>query len=147
MGVVSRRHMQELLSAYVGEPEGLPPVDLEGQTAFIEEYFAAGAPELKALFALCNLSLRLFSFLFKGRSFSRLGLEQRQDLLNRLLSSRNPLLRGVGMLPGLPLLMSYYRRPEVAIPLGFDSKALKEESNLRVVTRDSELPPKQEGQP
>jgi hypothetical protein len=40
--------------------------------------------------------------------------------------------------------MSYYRRPEVAVPLGFDSKALREEADLRVVTRDKDLPPKGE---
>ncbi len=144
---VSREHMRELLTAYIGEPEGLPPIDAEGQTAFIEEYFAAGAPELKAVFFICDLSLRALAIALKGKPFSRLPIEQRQELLNRLMSSRNPLLRGVGVLLGLPLLMSYYRRPEVAVPLGFDAAALKEESNLRVVTRDRDLPPKQEGQP
>jgi hypothetical protein len=144
---VSRRHLQELLIAYIGEAEGLPPVDADGQIAFIEEYFAAGAPELKAVFFLCNLSLRSLALLLKGRSFSRLTVEQQQELLNRIMSSRNPLLRGVSVLLGLPLLMSYYRRPDVAVPLGFDAAALKEESNLRVVTRDRDLPPKQEEQP
>jgi len=143
---VSRRHMQELIIAYIGEAKGLPPVDPDGQIAFIEEYFAAGAPELKAVFFLCNLSLRTLSIVLKGKPFSRLTTPQQQELLNRIMSSRNPLLRGIGVLLGLPLLMSYYRRPEVAVPLGFDAAALKEESNLRVVTRDKELPPKQEGQ-
>jgi hypothetical protein len=142
---VSRRHMQELIIAYIGEAEGLPPVDPDGQIAFIEEYFAAGAPELKAVFFLCNLSLRTLSIVLKGKSFSRLTAPQQQELLNRLISSRNPMLRGIGVLLGLPLLMSYYRRPEVAVPLGFDAAALKQESNLRVVTRDRDLPPKQEG--
>ncbi|MEW6554269.1 MAG: hypothetical protein AB1384_08300 [Actinomycetota bacterium] len=144
---VSRRHMQELIVAYIGEAEGLPPVDPDGQIAFIAEYFEAGAPELKAVFFLCNLSLRALSLVLKGKPFSRLGVEDQQDLLNRLIASRNPLIRGVGVLLGLPLLMSYYRRPEVAVPMGFDAAALKEESDLRVVTRDKELPPKREGQP
>lgn len=147
MSIVSRRQMQELMAAYIGEAEGLPPMDPEGQIEFIEEYFAAGAPELKMIFFVCNWSLRALSLVLKGKPFSRLEREQREELLNRLMSSRNPLLRGVGILLGLPLLMSYYRRPEVAVPLGFDSRALKEESNLRVVTRDRDLPPKQEVQP
>jgi len=139
--------MQELLAAYIGEPEGLPPIDPVGQATFIEEDFAAGAPELKAVFFLCNLSLRVVSLLLKGKPFSRLGMEEKQELLNRIIASRNPLIRGIGVLPGLPLLMSYYRRPEVTVPLGFDAAALKEESNLRVVTRDRDLPPKQEDAP
>ena len=146
MRTVSRRHMRELMAAYVGEPEGLPPIDPDGQIAFVEEYFEAGAPELKAIFFLCNLSLRALSLLLKGRPFSRLDVEEQQELLNRIIASRNPLVRGIGVLLGLPLLMSYYRRPEVALPLGFDPKALKEESNLRVVTRDHDLPPKKEDQ-
>lgn len=144
---ISDRGMRELMAAYIGEPEGLPPLDHEGQMAFIEEYFAAGAPELKALFLLCNRSLRVLSVLLKGRPLSRLSPEEQEELLNRVMSSRNPLLRGVAMLPGLPLLMSYYRRPEVAVPLGFDAAALKQESDLRVVTRDRDLPPKQGEQP
>ncbi|MDD3718795.1 MAG: hypothetical protein PHP28_09060 [Actinomycetota bacterium] len=144
---ISDREMRELMDAYIGEPEGVPPLDPEGQIAFIEEYFAAGAPELKVIFLVCNWSLRALSLLLKGRPFSRLGVEEQQELLNRVMSSRNPLLRGVGVLLGLPLLMSYYRRPEVAVPLGFDAAALKEESTLRVVTRDRDLPPKQGGQP
>ena len=146
MRTVSSRHMRELLAAYIGETEELPPVDTESQIAFIDEYFAAGAPELKAVFFLCNLSLRILAVPLKGKPFSRLDVEEQQDLLNRLMSSRNPLLRGIGILLGLPLLMSYYRRPEVAVPLGFDAAALKEESSLRVVSRERDLPPKQEGQ-
>ncbi len=147
MRTVSRKHMYELLEAYIGEPEGLPPVDHEGQVAFVDEYFQAGAPELKAVFFISNLSIRLLSFVLKGKSFSRLDAGGRQELLNRLIASRNPLIRGTGILTGLPLLMSYYRRPEVAVPLGFDARSLKEESNLRVVARDRDLPPKQEDAP
>ncbi len=142
MKLITDRYLQELMEAYVGEPQGLPPIDFEGQSAFIKEYFKAGAPELRILFAVCALALRALALLLKGRPFSRLSPDQREDLLNRVMASRNPALRGVAFLPGLPLLMSYYRRPEAAVPLGFDARALKEESDLRVVTRDRNLPPK-----
>lgn len=145
MRSVSRRQMQELLAAYLGRPEGLPEVDPDGQIAFIDDYFRAGAPEIRGVFFACNLSLRALSVILKGRPFSRLSREERQGLINRVMASRNPLLRGIGVMLGLPLLMSYYRRPEVAVPLGFDSAALKEESDLRVVTRDKDLPPKEGG--
>ena len=143
MRAIPERQMHELLTAYIGEPAGLPPVDLDGQAAFIQEYFEAGAPEIRVLFPACNLSLRALSLLLRGRPFSRLERHEREELLNRILASRNPLLRGVGVLLGLPLLMSYYRRPEVAVPLGFDAKALKEEADLRVVSRNRDLPPKE----
>lgn len=144
MGTIPERQMRELLEAYVGKPEGLPPIDPEGQISFIEEYFAAGAPEIKAVFFVCNLALRALCPFLKGNLFSRLDAEGRADLINRVTASRNPLLRGIGVMLGLPALMSYYRRPEVAVPLGFDSSALKRESELRVVTRDRDLPPKEE---
>ena len=145
MSVIPRRQMSELMTAYLGHPQGLPEIDAEGQSRFIEDYFQAGAPEIKAAFFACNLSLRALSPLMSGKPFSRLDRREQQDLINRLMGSRNPLLRGVTFLLGLPLLMSYYRRPEVAIALGFDSKALKEEAELRKVSRDRDLPPKQEG--
>jgi hypothetical protein len=140
---ISDRHLRELMEAYIGRPEGLPEIDYEEQAAFIEDYFDGGAPELRVVFVACNISLRALSLLLKGRSFSRLEREEREDLLNRIMSSRNPLLRGIGVLLGLPLLMSYYRRPEVAVPLGFNSRTLREEADLRVVTRDKDLPPKE----
>ncbi len=145
MRLFSDRYLRELMEAYVGEPEGLPPVDPEAQFAFIEEYFKAGAPEFRTVFLACSAALRVLALLLKGRPFSRLTAPEREQLLNRVMSSRNPLLRGMAVLPGLPLLMSYYRRPEVAVPLGFDARALKEESALRVVRRDRSLPPKEEG--
>ncbi|MBC7230538.1 MAG: hypothetical protein H5T74_09150 [Actinobacteria bacterium] len=144
MRLFSDRYLRQLMEAYIGEPEGLPPVDPEAQCAFIEEYFEAGAPEFRAVFLACSAALRALALLLKGRPFSRLTPPEREQLLNRLMSSRNPLLRGTAVLPGLPLLMSYYRRPEVAVPLGFDARALKEESALRVVRRDRNLPPKEE---
>jgi hypothetical protein len=145
MRTIPRRQMAQLMEAYIDHPEGLPEVDPDGQNKFIEEYFDAGAPEMKLAFFACNLSLRVLTPFMKGKPFSRLSEQERQDLINKLLQSHNPLLRGIVFLLGLPVFMSYYRRPEVAVPLGFDSKALKEEANLRTVNRDRDLPPKQEG--
>lgn len=138
-----RRQWEALLEAFTGKPEGLQPVDVEEQVSFIEEYLHAGAPELPGAFRASYSLLNLLSLLLKGRSFSSLSPERRDELINRLLSSRNPLLRGVPVLLGLPVLTSYYRRPEVAAPLGFDSRALKEEAALRVVSRDRSLPPRE----
>lgn len=128
----------------IGEDPRLPPVDTEGQLFFLEEYFRAGAPELPGLYRVCLLALRALSILMTGKTFSRLDPEAREELFSRILSSRNPLLRGVAVLVGMPLYMSYYRRPEVSALLGFDPQALKEEADLRVVSRDRSLPPRGE---
>lgn len=147
MKLFPRSRLDKLLSAYLGNPSSLPPPDPEGQVAFIEEYFRAGAPELPYLYRGCLYSLRLLCPLMTGRPFSRLDPEARERFLNRLLASRNPFLRGMALLAGMPLYMSYYRRPEVSVPLGFDPRALREEADLRVVTRDGTLPPREEGEP
>lgn len=136
--------IREIAEAYLGDSTYLPSPDLEGQLSFLEEYFRAGAPELMPLYRACLLSLRVLSVVRTGRTFSRLSPEGRQRLLTRLMASRNPLVRGVAVLAGMPLYMSYYRRPEVSVLLGFDPRALKEEANLRVVTRDRQLPPREE---
>ncbi len=138
---------EELLTAFLGRSSILPPPDPGGQREFLEEYLRAGAPEFPFLYRACLLALRALSLIMKGRPFSRLEEREREDFLNRLLSSRNPLLRGTALLAGMPLYMSYYRRPEVSVPLGFDPQALRDEADLRVVTRDRSLPPREEGKP
>lgn len=147
MRSIPRNQLKELMEVYIGKPEGLPDIDPKAQIDFIEEYFRAGAPELTPLILVCNLALRALALPMKGRPFSRLTLEEKQDLVNRISASRNPFLRGITYLLGLPVFMSYYRREEVSVPLGFDPKALKEEANLRAVTRDRDLPPKKEEAP
>ncbi|MDI6874055.1 hypothetical protein [Candidatus Solincola sp.] len=147
MKLFPQSRLDELLSAYLGNSSSLPPPDPEGQAAFMEEYFRAGAPELPYLYRYCLYSLHLLCPFMTGKPFSRLNPQAREDFLNRLLASRNPLLRGVALLAGMPLYMSYYRRPEVSVPLGFDPQALREEADLRVVTRDGTLPPRKEGEP
>lgn len=144
MELVPRSLFNELLSAYLGNPSHLPPPDPGEQAAFLEEYFRAGAPELPSLYRACLLFLRILSPVMTGRPFSRLSPEAREAFLDRLLASRNPFLRGTALLLGMPLFMSYYRRPEVSVPLGFDPQTLREEADLRVVTRDRSLPPRKE---
>src|SRR4030042_2643436 len=137
---VPRGQMRWLMEAYIAQPRDLPSIDVDSQSDFIEEYLKAGAPEFRLAFISCCLGLNLLSVLMKGKTFSRLGAEGQQELLNKCFNSRNPLLRGMTVLPGLAFLMSYYRRPEVAALLGFDAAALKAEAELRKVSRDRTLP-------
>jgi hypothetical protein len=138
--------MRQLMEAYIGQPPALPPIDFDSQSQFIEAYMKAGAPEFRIAFIASSLGLMLLSILRTGKRFSRLAPEAQQEFLSKCLNSHNPLMRGMAVLPGLAFLMSYYRRPECAAPLGFDSKALKEEAELRKVSRDRDLPTKGESQ-
>lgn len=132
------------MEVYIGRREGMVEIDPQGQADFIEEYLSSGAPEFGPLFYLCNMALRFLALVFKRKPFSSLDLQEKQALVNRINASRNPALRGITYLLGMPIFMSYYRRREVALPLGFDAQALKEESELRTVRRDRDLPPKEE---
>lgn len=140
---LTRRQWEALLEAFTGHPDGLPPPEVAEQVPFIEEYLRSGAPELPGAFRASYHLLNIISLLTRGRTFTRLDPARREELLNRLLSSRNPLPRGVAILLALPVLTSYYRRPEVAVPLGFDARALREEAALRVVSRERTLPPRE----
>jgi hypothetical protein len=136
--------MRRLMEAYIGDVPELAPIDLDSQSEFIEEYLRAGAPEFRLAFIASSIGLLLLPILTRGKTFSGLGQEGRQELINKWFNSRNPLMRGMAVLPGLVFLMSYYRRPEVAKALGFDSESLKAEAELRKVSRDRDLPPREE---
>lgn len=143
MKSLPRRYMQQLMEVYVGQPQGLPPIDVGSQTDFIEEFLKAGAPEFRLAFMACSLALRPLALIMMGKTFSRLGLEGQQRFINKCINSRNPAIRGVALIPGLGVLVSYYRRPDVALSLGFDAVALKKEADLRNVSRDRDLPEKE----
>ncbi len=144
MRSLPRGQMRRLMEAYIARPQGLPPIDVDVQSDFIEEYLRAGAPEFRLAFIACSLGLNLFSIISRGNTFSRLGPEKQQELLDKCFNSGNPLIRGMAVLPGFAFLMSYYRRPEVAVPLGFDTAALKADAELRKVSRDRDLPAREE---
>ena len=90
MRSIPRKQLEELIEVYIGKPEGLPDIEPEEQIDFIEEYFRAGAPELTPLFFLCNLALRASAVIMKRKPFSKLTLEEKQDLVNRISASRSP---------------------------------------------------------
>lgn len=140
---MDERTFADLLEAYLGPPEGLPEPDPGGQYDLLREYFDAGAPEFPYLYSLCGLGLRIAAPLLTGKTFGRMNKEERQDFLNRVFASRNPFLRSLSVLLGMPVFMSYYRRPEVCVPLGFDAASLRREAELRTVRRDRSLPPRE----
>ena len=143
-----RKQMMSLMPALVGrtvdtrDPGVMPAVDTESQLSFIEEFFAAGAPEFKLLYYACIFCFKSLVLLLERKTFSALSDARQQRLLDKLIEGGNPLLRGLVILLGLPIHISYYRREDVRTPLGFDIRALKEEAELRAVSRDRQLQPR-----
>lgn len=142
--MIFKKQIGDLMNVYLGNTGGLPRSDVEGQVAFMDEFFGAGAPEFRLLYYTCVISLNLLALLIKRKPFSRLSDIERQELVRKLMGNRNPLIRGVVILLSLPIYLSYYRRKDVQVPLGFDAKALKAEADLRTVSRDRDLPSKKE---
>ncbi len=136
------KQLEELMPVFVGDPPAFAPYDLEGQVGFIDDFMRAGAAEFKLLYFYCAFTFKLIASLMKLKPWSKLEVAEKQEVANRLFGSRNPLIRNVAVLCGLPLYISYYRRKDVQVPLGFDADALKAEANLRSVSRDRSLPPK-----
>ncbi len=138
-----RKQVRRLVDFYFRSAywRGLPEPEPEGQVAFVEWYLSAGAPEFRYLYELCIVSLHLLCLLLKGKTFNSLSDSQKEEVMDRLLSSRNPLLRNVPVLLSLPILISYYRREEVRTLLGFDPQGLKADAEQRVVTRHGNQSP------
>jgi len=136
------KQLAELMPVFVGDPPGFTGYDLEEQTRFIEDFMKAGAAEFKLLFFGCALTFKRLASLMKMKPWPRLDMAEKQAVATRLFNSRNVLLRNVAVVCSLPLHVSYYSRDEVHMSLGFDTRALKAEANLRSVSRDRSLPPK-----
>ncbi len=142
MNAFLTRQIEDLMPVLVGDPPLGAGYDMQAQVTFIDEFMRAGAAEFKLLFFYCAFTFKLLASLMKLKPWSKLELAEKQAVAQKLFGSRNPLLRSVAVLCGLPLYISYYRRSEVALPLGFDAAALKAEANLRSVSRDRSLPAK-----
>jgi hypothetical protein len=142
MNRILRKQMEELMPVFLGDPPDLPEFDLQGQIDFIDEFMKAGAVEFKLLYVFCVISFKLLTSLMKLKPWGKIALADRQAVAEKLYNVRNPLIRSVPVLCALPLHISYYRREDVATPLGFDAKAWKEEAMLRTVSRERSLPAK-----
>jgi hypothetical protein len=136
------RQLVDLMPVFVGDPPSVIDYDMEAQTQFIDDFMKAGAVEFKLVFFACAFVFKWLASLMKMKPWSKLDMKEKQAVANRLFDSRRGLLRNVAVVCGLPLHLSYYNRDEVHKRLGFDTKALKAEANLRSVSRDRSLAPK-----
>jgi len=146
MTMLFRRQIEKLVRFYFHSCywSGMPEADLDDQVAFVQWFMGVGAPEFKILYMICIISLHLFSLILRRRTFHGLSEQGKEEFLERLLRSRNTLLRGVPVLLSLPVLISYYRRDEVRIPMGFDPLNLKKDAEKHLVTRNGAPVPEKE---
>lgn len=136
------KQVADLMPVFVGDPPSVIDYDMEAQIRFIDDFMKVGAVEFRLVFFACAFVFKLLASLTKMKPWSRLAMDEKQAVANRLLDSRRGVLRNVAVVCGLPLHISYYNRYEVHKRLGFDTRALKAESNLRSVSRDRNLAPK-----
>jgi len=120
-----------------------PEADCRDSIAFQEELFETGVLEFRAATMFAFLALNLFSLLKKGRTFPRLEASAQSEIIERVFSSGSKKILGVAQLLSLAAATAYYSREDVQKLLGFDVAALKEETELRHVSRYGKpLPPK-----
>jgi NAD-dependent DNA ligase len=123
--------------------EELPEADPQATVDYINDWFEKGIPEYRLLTNFAFLQLNLYSLIRKGRLFPRLDYQSQARLMESLAKAKGVLVNEFLYLIGIPAVNSYYSRVDVQKLLGFDIVALKEESELRSVTRNGgPLPPK-----
>ncbi len=133
---MARNALMKIVPAMVGCEEELSPQELEEIIGEIELFLSAGAPEFRFIYYGVLVLADLLPLAVKGKTLHSLEKEEMADFLNRLYASRSALLRGLAILLGAPIQISFYNREEESRRLGFDRRELKEEAEKRVVTRD-----------
>jgi len=123
--------------------EELPDADPQASVDFLSEWLEQGISEFRILTNTAFLTLNLYSLIKKGRLFPQLDHSAQAELLERLYRAKGMLAYEFLYILSNPAVSSYYSRTDVQKLLGFDIAALKEESERRLVTRDSgPLPPR-----
>ncbi len=133
---MARNALSKIIPAMVGYEEELSPQEMEEVIGEIDLFLSAGAPEFKFLYYGVLGITDLLPLVVKGKTLHSLDREEIARFLNRLYASRSALLRGLAILLGAPIQLSYYNREEESRRLGFDRRELKQEAEKRVVTRD-----------
>lgn len=140
---VPRRFRRRLLArmlvpiapALVGRSEELPDVDPETAADGAAEMICGGP--LEVLFTVISgiITLNVISLLTRGRFLRSLDPDAQADVLARAFNSRLFLVRGAGVIVGLPLKVAYYNGDDVCSELGYDRCLLVEDALKHQVTR------------
>lgn len=85
---------------------GLPENDPLQHARCTCRFLQQAEPSFLLLYRACIVSLHLLSMFFKGKTFNRLHDTQQQQVMDRLLISASPLLRGLPILLSAPVFTS-----------------------------------------
>jgi len=122
---------------------GLPEPDPGRSVEYLRIVCEKGIADISLVMSLMFVLLNLYTLLLKRHTFPHLDYDTQSDLMERLFDVNIGVLKGLFQIMSTPIVMAYYCRADVQKALGFDIVALKEESNLRRVTREGgPLPPK-----
>lgn len=133
---IVRKTLKELIPTLIAREDGLPGEVLEELVEQIDDYLGAGGVEFRAMYYLALVALVILPLLKKGKTILSLDPLEREEFLNGLYRSPHTPMRGLPTIINAPLQMIYYNREEESRRLGFDARALKEEAEKRMVTRE-----------
>lgn len=129
------QNLSWLLPAIIAPEEPLPPDELARLSKELDDYLKDNTL-LKLAFGFAVNFINILPLICTGRTLRLLKPEAREEHLNRMHLSRNSICRGLTLLAGLPIKLIYYSQETEQEKLGFNPRALKEEANRRIVTRD-----------
>ncbi len=113
----------------------LPPPDPYQIEEFCQEFILLGTPAFRLLYYSVILAIQALCLLMRHKSIYRLSMEEADEFLGSLGSSRLAPLRIIPTLLGTPVYMAHYSRDDIQLSLGFDVFALREEAANRGVSR------------
>jgi hypothetical protein len=116
--------------------DGLPSADPRASVDFLEDWLDKGIPEFRVISTAAFLALSLYSIIKRGHTFPRLDHSRQAELLERLYRAKGMLAYQFLYFLATPAVNAYYSRVDVQKVLGFDIPALKQEAEMRLVTRD-----------
>lgn len=129
------RLLLPIAPALVGRSDGLPEIDPAGAADGASELICGGPFEVFLTVAWGIITINLLSLLTKGRFLKSLEPDAQADVLARAFNSRLFLLRGAGVIVGLPVKVAYYNGDDVCRELGYDRCLLVEDALKHQVTR------------
>lgn len=129
------RRMERLIPVLLRTSYDQPEIDPQQVSAFSREFLSSGTPAFRLLYFALILILEGLCLLRLRRPLHALDLEQAQDFLESIYSSRASLLKAVPLLLSTPFYLAHYGREDVQEALGFPVRSLREEATKREVTR------------
>lgn len=121
----------------------LPEPDPQASVDLLQEWLDKGLPEFGTVTTFALLALNLYSLANHALTFPKLNYRAQAALMERLFKRKGMMAYGFSYIVSLPVVGAYYARIDVQKMLGFDTEALKEESEKRVATRTGSLPEKE----